>query len=122
MKNNDEMYQSVLAKLDAHLERQERKKLYLKRIAPVALSLCFGLTVCFAAVKNKKPVDFPNNDNVIISATTSARVTTLAKTSTETAAGVISATTASRGTSTVNTHTTTAAGTNSIRTATANFP
>ena len=31
MKNNDEMYQSVLVKLDAHLERQERKKLYLKR-------------------------------------------------------------------------------------------
>ena len=81
MKNNDEMYQSVLAKLDAHLERQERKKLYLKRMAPVALSLCFGIAVCFAAVKNKKPVDFPNNDNVIVSATTSASVTTLAMTS-----------------------------------------
>ncbi len=117
MKNNDEMYQSVLAKLDAHLERQERKKLYLKRIAPVALSLCFGIAVCFAAVKNKKPVDFPNNDNVIVSATTSASVTTLAKTSTETAVTAVSSTAAEKSATTAKTQTTTAVKTNPNRTA-----
>lgn len=117
MKNNDEMYQSVLAKLDAHLERQERKKLYLKRMAPVALSLCFGIAVCFAAVKNKKPVDFPNNDNVIVSATTSASVTTLAKTSTETAVTAVSSTAAEKSATTAKTQTTTAVKTNPNRTA-----
>ncbi|WP_294413254.1 dockerin type I domain-containing protein [uncultured Ruminococcus sp.] len=118
MKNNDEMYQSVLAKLDAHLERQEqRKKLYLKRIAPVALSLCFGLTVCFAAVKNKKPVDFPNNDNVIVSETTSASVTTLTQTSTETSANVVSVITAEKSATTAKTQTTTAVKTTPNRTA-----
>ena len=117
MKNNDEMYQSVLAKLDAHLERQERKKLYLKRMAPVALSLCFGIAVCFAAVKNKKPVDFPNNDNVIVSATTSASVTTLAKTSTETAVTAVSSTAAENSTTNAKTQTTTAVKTNPNRTA-----
>ena len=116
MKNNDEMYQSVLAKLDAHLERQERKKLYLKRMAPVALSLCFGIAVCFAAVKNKKPVDFPNNDNVIVSATTSASVTTLAKTSTETAVTAVSSTAAEKSATTAKTQTNTAVRTNSTRT------
>lgn len=118
MKNNDEMYQSVLAKLDDHLERQEqRKKLYLKRIAPVALSLCFGIAVCFAAVKNKKPVDFPNNDNVIVSATTSASVTTLAKTSTETAVTAVSSTAAEKSAATAKTQTTTAVKTTPNRTA-----
>ncbi|SFW33939.1 dockerin type I domain-containing protein [Ruminococcus flavefaciens] len=117
MKNNDEMYQSVLAKLDAHLERQERKKLYLKRMAPVALSLCFGIAVCFAAVKNKKPVDFPNNDNVIVSATTSASVTTLAKTSTETAVTAVSSTSAEKSAATAKTQTTTAVKTTPNRTA-----
>ena len=116
MKNNDEMYQSVLAKLDAHLERQERKKLYLKRMAPVALSLCFGIAVCFAAVKNKKPVDFPNNDSVIVSATTSASVTTLAQTSTETATGAVSSTAAEKSATTAKTQTTTAVKTNPNRT------
>jgi hypothetical protein len=117
MKNNDEMYQSVLAKLDAHLERQERKKLYLKRMAPVAFSLCFGIAVCFAAVKNKKPVDFPNNDSVIVSATTSASVTTLAKTSTETAVTAVSSTAAEKSATTAKTQTTTAVKTNPNRTA-----
>jgi|GEM_PF-6543750 len=117
MKNNDEMYQSVLVKLDAHLERQERKKLYLKRMAPVALSLCFGIAVCFAAVKNKKPVDFPNNDNVIVSATTSASVTTLAKTSTETAVTAVSSTAAEKSATTAKTQTTTAVKTTPNRTA-----
>lgn len=117
MKNNDEMYQSVLAKLDSHLERQERKKLYLKRMAPVALSLCFGIAVCFAAVKNKKPVDFSNNDNVIVSATTSASVTTLAKTSTETAVTAVSSTAAEKSATTAKTQTTTAVKTNPNRTA-----
>ena len=117
MKNNDEMYQSVLVKLDAHLERQERKKLYLKRMAPVALSLCFGIAVCFAAVKNKKPVDFPNNDNVIVSATTSASVTTLAKTSTETAVTAVSSTAAEKSATTAKTQTTTAVKTTLNRTA-----
>ncbi len=117
MKNNDEMYQSVLVKLDAHLERQERKKLYLKRMAPVALSLCFGIAVCFAAVKNKKPVDFPNNDNVIVSATTSASVTTLAKTSTETAVTAVSSTAAEKSAATAKTQTTTAVKTTPNRTA-----
>ena len=116
MKNNDEMYQSVLAKLDAHLERQEqRKKLYLKRIAPVALSLCFGLTVCFAAVKNKKPVDFPNIDNVIVSETTSASVTTLTQTSTETSANAVSVNTAEKSVTTAKAQTTTTVRTNSTR-------
>ena len=117
MKNNDEMYQSVLVKLDAHLERQERKKLYLKRMAPVALSLCFGIAVCFAAVKNKKPVDFPNNDSVIVSATTSASVTTLAKTSTETAVTAVSSTAAEKSAATAKTQTTTAVKTTPNRTA-----
>ncbi len=117
MKNNDEMYQSVLAKLDAHLERKERKKLYLKRMAPVALSLCFGIAVCFAAVKNKKPVDFPNNDSVIVSATTSASVTTLAKTSTETAVTAVSSTAAEKSATTAKTQTTTAVKTTPNRTA-----
>ena len=117
MKNNDEMYQSVLVKLDAHLERQERKKLYLKRMAPVALSLCFGIAVCFAAVKNKKPVDFPNNDNVIVSATTSASVTTLAKTSTDTAVTAASLTAAEKSAATAKTQTTTAVKTTPNRTA-----
>lgn len=117
MKNNDEMYQSVLAKLDAHLERQERKKLYLKRMAPVALSLCFGIAVCFAAVKNKKPVDFPNNDNVIVSATTSASVTTLATTSTETAVTAVSSTAAEKSVTTAKTQITTAVKTTPYRTA-----
>lgn len=117
MKNNDEMYQSVLVKLDAHLERQERKKLYLKRMAPVALSLCFGIAVCFAAVKNKKPVDFPNNDNVIVSATTSASVTTLATTSTETAVTAVSSTAAEKSAATAKTQTTTAVKTTPNRTA-----
>ena len=117
MKNNDEMYQSVLVKLDAHLERQERKKLYLKRMAPVALSLCFGIVVCFAAVKNKKPVDFPNNNNVIVSATTSASVTTLAKTSTETAVTAVSSTAAEKSAATAKTQTTTAVKTTPNRTA-----
>ena len=117
MKNNDEMYQSVLVKLDAHLERQERKKLYLKRMAPVALSLCFGIAVCFAAVKNKKPVDFPNNDNVIVSATTSVSVTTLAKTSTETAVTAVSSTAAEKLATTAKTQTTTAVKTTPNRTA-----
>ena len=117
MKNNDEMYQSVLVKLDAHLERQERKKLYLKRMAPVALSLCFGIAVCFAAVKNKKPVDFPNNDNVIVSATTSVSVTTLAKTSTETAVTAVSSTAAEKSAATAKTQTTTAVKTTPNHTA-----
>lgn len=117
MKNNDEMYQSVLAKLDAHIERQERKKLYLKRMAPVALSLCFGIAVCFAAVKNKKPVDFPNNDSVIVSATTSASVTTLAKTSTETAVTAVSSTAAEKSAANAKTQTTTAVKTTPNRTA-----
>lgn len=77
MKNNDEMFQSVISRLDLYLEQKEKKKLYIRRFAPVIASLCFAFVICFAVWDGKKPDPLPEIDNMIVTETTSANTTAL---------------------------------------------
>ena len=77
MKNNDEMFQSVISRLDSYLEQKERKKLYIRHFAPVIASLCFSFVICFAVWGGKNPDPLPEIDNIIVTETTSVNTTAL---------------------------------------------
>lgn len=77
MKNNDEMFQSVISRLDSYLVQKERKNLYIRRFAPIIASLCFAFVICFAVWGGKKPDPLPEIDNMIVTETTSANTTAL---------------------------------------------
>ena len=112
MKNNDEMYQSLLSRFDEYQEKKKKRLLIIKRTVPVLACLCIATVLGFGHWERfaKRPDPSANSDIVEISTTAATTADIPAAVTTDTAVTSSSAVSASVTKTTV-TGSTTSAGT-----------
>ena len=119
MKNNDEMYQSLLSRFDEYQEKKKKRMLIIKRFVPVIACLCIATVLGFGHWDRfaKRPDPSANSDIVEILTTAATTADISVTVTTDTAVTSSSAVSASVTKTTV-TGSTTSAGTAAATSAT----
>ena len=112
MKNNDEMYQSLLSRFDEYQEKKKKRILIIKRFVPVIACLCIATVLGFGHWDRfaKRPDPSANSDIVEILTTAATTADISVTVTTDTAVTSSTAVSASVTKTTV-TGSTTSAGT-----------